>query len=87
MKRKSIAALVATPANRQFIITLTLAVTALISGSQVQGAVKIWVGNTSADLAGSTNYTTANAPVSGDSFVFGAAGTAGVALTNGLAAT
>ena len=45
-----------------------------------------WVGNTSASFSG-LNWTGTNTPpINGDSWVFGAAGTAGMALTNDLTA-
>jgi fibronectin-binding autotransporter adhesin len=87
MKPRSITSLANSFGYRHSAFVFVTAIVGLVSNTQVQGAVKTWQGNVSANLSGATNYTTANAPVTGDSFVFGTAGSQGSTLTNGLAAS
>jgi autotransporter-associated beta strand protein len=54
---------------------------ALMTGGAFAGNSN-WIGNTDANLATAGNWDVA--PVSGDTWIFGAAGTAGVTLTNNL---
>ena len=54
----------------------------LLAPPALHAATSTWVGNTDANLATAANWDTL--PVSGDGWVFGAAGTSGTALSNNL---
>ena len=58
----------------------------VISAPAAHADVSTWVGNTSADLGGLNWTGTNNPPISGDSWVFGTAGSFGATLNNNLAA-
>ena len=62
-------------------IAITLSPVLCQTSATAQSA-RTWSGNTDANLATATNWDTL--PVSGDSWTFGAAGSGGTALTNGL---
>jgi len=55
----------------------------VLSTPLARGAVDTWVGNASADLSGA-NWNTSSTTTTGDSWIFGPAGTAGATLNNGL---
>ncbi len=58
---------------------------ALASGTPVHAAVCTWVGNTNFFWATTANWSdTDNGPLSGDSLLFGVAGSSGTALNNNL---
>ena len=59
--------------------------TVLAAAPLAHAAAKTWNGNTDANLATGANWDASTAPASGDSWVFGAAGSSGVALANNLA--
>ncbi len=66
--------------------TLGLALLGAAATAQAQATYDTWVGNTSANFSG-LNWTGANSPpVSGDTLVFGPAGTSGTALNADQAA-
>lgn len=57
-----------------------------LSAPLAHAAADTWVGNTSADWNNAANWNPAALPVTGDSFIFGAAGTSGTTLGNTFAA-
>ena len=68
------------------ITSTSFALLASMAISHAANGVDTWVGNTSANL-GDANWTGVNnPPLSGDSWVFGVAGSSGTNLTNNLAA-
>ncbi len=82
----SVTALASRFASRQSAFLFAAAIAGLLSGPQAQGATLTWAGNTSAALGTAANWTTNLTPTSGDNFIFGAAGSQGASLTNGLTA-
>ncbi len=66
-------------------LLLAAAPASALGGRAVWASTDTWVGDTSADMA-EANWTGAanNPPISGDSWVFGAAGSAGLNLNNNL---
>ena len=69
-------------------LPLASAIAALLAAPSAQAAAgpDTWVGNTSANFSSSDWTGTNNPPVTGDSWIFGAAGTSGTTLNNDLAA-
>jgi fibronectin-binding autotransporter adhesin len=63
-----------------------VATAALVAASSAHAATTdTWVGNTSTAWATGTNWSPSAVPLTGDSFIFGAAGSSGTALNNNLA--
>lgn len=85
MKPRSIASLATSFGYRHSAFAFVTAIVGLVSSTQVHGAVKTWVGNTNATFSTAANWSASGTPVTGDSFVFGAAGSSGTTLTSSLA--